>query len=402
MKKKNDYPVDFATFLINIQPQGFVKDISFLNIPLKMTADSVRIDFFGTEAIDKFKDLSTVNYKNKVSRRDRAIALVGYDSALRISELLDLRIQDLSKGTDGEWMILIKSDGQKGTKPEVMMYFFFPETIQILEEYLAVRGEFDPKCDRLFVSNTGGPLGESYGNQFKRHCLGIGVRTYYGKIGTPHHLRHSFATLNIHPLGLALSLDDMVKRLRHIKYETAQRHYIHDNPYLNKMKHDFYRNGAKKKTNREILNEVPWADYEHLMSDDWGVDPSTIAMLRSKHKKASVKASGNGSDNVVISESEAFERLKHLSIPRYALRKFSLEKGVCSADGKKDLCRYGKNFRYSESFIEDLANNWAPAKELMAKLKNITERDFYKGLKERKWRNVKIGKTRYLYKADCL
>lgn len=401
LKKKCDPVVDAVTFCINIKQGEFIKENPFVNISLKKTSDSVRLDFFGKEAIDKLKDLSTVDYADKVDIRDRAMVLVAYDLALRLNEFLALELTDLRKDHDGEWSVRLRSDVQKGIKDEETMYFFFPETKQILEKYLAVRDEFNPKCDRLFLSRDGKDLGAHCRKQFQSHFQKLGIRTYSGNIGSPHLLRHSFATLNVEPLGLALPIYEIMGRLRHARLETARKHYIHNNPYLRKQKHDLYKNRGKKKTIKETLNEVPLADLEHWLSDDLRVEPSVIKAIRSKHKKASVKPGGNESDNVVyLSEPEALDRLKSLTIPVYALRKYGLEKGFAIADGRRDL-RYGKNFRYKQSFIEDLANNWIPAKDLMAKLK-MTENDFYNGLKCHVWRNIKIGKIRYLYKADCL
>ncbi len=403
MKKKDDYTVDAATFFINIQGQGFIINKPFANVSLKKTSNSVRQDFIGKENIDKLKDLSTVDYNDKISVRDRCMALVAYDLTLRIGGFLMLSLPDLHKGTDDEWCTRLRSDIQKGTKEEDIMYFFFPETKEILEKYLAVRDKFHPKTDRLFVSNTGGALGQQHcRRQFNKLCKELGIKTYYGNKATPHHLRHSFATLNIAPLGLALPIYDIMQRLHHTRLEVTERHYIHKNPYLKKLKHDAYKQKAQKKTSMEVLDEISLADLEHWLSDKIGVEPSIIGMIRSKHRKTFMKHIDNPPDNVIyLSEPEALDRLKHLSISAYALRRYGLNKGACMAEGKRDLCRYGKNFRYKEDFIDDLANNWVSAKELVAKFK-MSLSDFYRRLKRNGWRKTKIGKTCYVFKADCV
>ena len=401
LKKKFDTIVDAATFCINIKSQGFIKDNPFVNLSLKKSSNSVRLDFFGKEGIDKLKDLSTVDYTDKVDVRDRAMALFAYDLALRLNEFLALDVADLCKDHDGAWSVRLRSDVQKGIKDEETMYFFFPETTVILEKYLAVRDEFAPKSERLFLSRDGKALGSHYRKQFQAQCQKLGVRTYSGNVGSPHLLRHSFATLNVEPLGLALPIHEIMGRLRHARLETARKHYIHNNPILNKEKHNLYKNRGKKKAAKDILNEVSLPEIEHWLSNDLGVDPSIIAVIRNRHKKSSVKASGNGADDVVyISESQALDRLSKLSISAFPLRQYATGKGVCQTDGKHSL-RYGDSFRYKEDSIDDLANNWIAAKDLVAKLK-MTSTDFYRSLRRKGWRHIKIGRTCYVCKADCL
>jgi integrase len=404
LKKKDDYKSDAATFFINIKGQDFIKNNPFATVSLKKTSNSVRQDFIGRENIDKLKDLSTVDYTDKISVRDRCIALLAYDLALRIRSFLMLSLLDFQKDPDGEWCVRLRPDVQKGTKPEDIMYFFFPETKEILEKYIAIRDKFHPKTNHLFVSSIGGGVLEDHQcrKQFSKLCEGLGIKTYYGNKATPHHLRHSFATLNVEPLGLALPIYEIMKRLHHTRLEVTEHHYIHNNPYLKKLKHDMYKKRAKKRTGTDVLDGVSLADLEHWLSDKIGVEPSIINIIRSKYRKSFIKPIDNATSTVIyLTEAEALERLKHLSISEYSLRKYGLKKGACEAEGKKDLCRYGKNFRYNEGFIDGLANNWVPAKDLISKFK-ISSSDFYRRLKKNGWRQAKIGKTCYVYKADCV
>ena len=391
------------TFFINIKGQGFIKNNPFANVSLKKNAESVRNDFIAFEGIDKLKDLSTVDYNDKISVRDRCVALLAYDLALRIGGFIALDISDLHK-IDDEWGVRLRSEVQKGTKPEDVMYFFFPETTEILEKYLTVRGKFHPKTDHLFVSNTGSGLEDHQcRKQFKQLCQELGIKTYDGNEATPHHLRHSFATLNIEPLGLSLPAYDIMQRLHHTRLDVTMRHYMHNNPYLKKIKHNIQKKNAKKKTSTEVLNEVSLAELEHWLSDTLKVEPAVIGSVRIKHKKAFSKSTIDKEDKdtiIYISEAEAIERLKNLSITAYALRKYSLKKGVCLADGKQNI-RYGKDFKYKEEFIADLAANWVSRQVLMTKM-NLPRSVFYQKVIDGGWRTVKIGKMLYVYKPDCV
>src|SRR5690349_4747247 len=137
------------------------------------------------------------------------------------------------------------------------MYFFFDETKKLLEHYLKnVRKQFGPTTDFLILSNQKGrALSAAHCSmRFRRLCQKAGVQTYYGERPSPHTLRHTFATLNIETIGLGLPLYEMAQRLRHSKVETTRRHYIHNNPYLKKLKIDAFRKNYKKKTPKDVLN----------------------------------------------------------------------------------------------------------------------------------------------------
>jgi site-specific recombinase XerC len=401
-QKKADYKADAATFFMNIKSQRFIKRNPFSDVSLKRNSESMRTDFISKEDIDKLKDLSTVDYEDKTSVRDRLIAILAYDLALRINEFLALKMSDLHKDIDGTWSVTLRSESQKGHKVDDVTYFSFPETSEILERYLAIREKFCPKTDHLFVSKTGDALSQQHCRvRFKELCKKLNIMTYYGNVASPHCLRHSFATLNVEPLGLCMSLHDIAERLRHSRIETTRYHYVHNNPYIKKEKMKRYQKKSKKKTHMEILDETPLPELEHWLSDRVKVEPHIINIIRSKYKKAFVKPIDNAPKDVIyLSEVEALDRIKHLSISAYALRKYGLKKGICLVEGKGDI-RYGRNFRYTESFIDDLANNWVPAKELVAKFK-ISRSDFYRRLKKNGWRKAKIGKACYIYKADCV
>jgi len=405
LKKKQDYLADVATFFINIHGSGFIKNNPFANISLRKSGESVRKDFIPMEDIDKFRDISTVNYKDKTEVRDRLTALLAYDLAMRINEFLALKVSDFRKDPDGEWHVLLRSEIQKGHKDEDIMYFFFDETKELLEAYLKIRDKFTPKTDHFFVSRNGEHMSHPHCRiRFKELCGKLNIKTFYGNSPSPHCLRHSFATLNIEPLGLSLPLYEIMQRLRHTRFEVAKRHYIHNNPYLQKQKHKVYRKRIKKITSTDTLNEIPLADLEHWLSDKLNVEPTIIASIRRRHKKAfSISVIDKGDDNhiIYIPEDEALEKIKHLDIPKCSLRKYGLKKDTCRAEGKSAHCRYGEGFRYKEDFINDLAKNWVLAEILRTKLK-LGHTTFYRNLKNENWHSMQIGKNSYVYKPDCV
>jgi site-specific recombinase XerD len=401
--QKEDYLAHVATFFINIHSQGFIKDNPFSAVSLKMNGGAIRKDFISTEGMEKFRDLSSVDFKDKIDVRDRLIIMLAYDLALRLNELLSIDVTDVKKDADGEWHVVLKSDIQKGQgKDEEIMYFFFNETKELLEAYLTeIRKKFSPATNHLIVSNQGGALCSQHCRvRFKDICARMGIKTFYVNIPSPHVLRHSFATINIEPLGLSLPLYEMAQRLRHARVETTRKHYIHSNPYLQKLKHSVYRRKGIKKTTNDILDEIPLADLEHWLSDKLKVDNHIIKDIRKNHKQQLTGIKDDKSDDgvkIYISEEEVCIKLKDLQIPIISLREYANEKGALTGDGSQ---KYGKVFRYKESFVEELYQNWIYVKTLQKKLR-INHNGFYCILKREKWRTLKIGKRLYINRHDC-
>lgn len=409
VKQKEDYLAHVATFFINIRSNGFIKTNPLSHISLKMNGGAIKKDFITVEGMEKLRNLSTLNFKNKEDVRDRLVVLLGYDLALRISELLALELTDFKKDEQGEWFVSLRPDIQKGHKDEEVMYFFFEETKKLLEHYLKTsRKEFTPTTDYLILSNKkGSNLSAAYCSiRFKNLCQKLGVQTYYGESPSPHTLRHSFATLNIEPIGLALPLYEMVQRLRHSKVETTRRHYIHNNPYLKKIKHVALRKNNKKRTPKDILNEMPLSDIEHWLSDKLALDSSTIRQVRISHKKVFPETQESQVDKkevdntMFISEQDALERLKDLKITDFVLRNYALKKNAVDR-GFSGTNRYGSGFRYRKELIEDLATNWVLA-DAYRERHDMNKMKFYRTLRTEKWRNLRLGKFLYVNKFDCV
>lgn len=401
-----DYLAHTASFFINIKSQGFVKDNPFGDVSLKMAGGAVRKEFISTESMQRLRDLSTVNFKDKIQVRDRLFALLAYDLALRLNEVLGLKLTDVRKDSDGDWLVTLKSEVQKGqNKDEQIMYFFFDETKQLLEVYLnKSRKEFFPETDFLFISNYGTALNSQHcRNQFQRMCSGLSVTTFSGTKPSPHVLRHSFATINIEPLGLSLPLYEMAQRLRHARVETTRKHYIHNNPYLQKIKLRLYRNKVNKRNSRDVLNEIPLADLEHWLSDKLNLESSIVKSIRTNHKKTFNEAQADQQGPAVtkyISEADALDMIKHLCLAPVALRQYAkahkmLEKGFIGT------CRFGTGFRFNEEFINDLSKNWLPRKFVQTKLK-LSPRAFQRLIKKERWRVLRIGKYRLIHKNSVL
>jgi integrase/recombinase XerC len=118
----------------------------------------------------------------KESKRDRAILEFLYDTGMRISELLSLKIKDI----DFKNRIVFV----KGKRGKERMVPVGEKGIKAVEEYLKERPEADAYSP-LFCGRDGKPLSERTVRRIvKKYSLLCGIP----KKVTPHTLRHSYAT----------------------------------------------------------------------------------------------------------------------------------------------------------------------------------------------------------------
>ncbi|HHW40234.1 MAG TPA: tyrosine-type recombinase/integrase [Syntrophomonadaceae bacterium] len=108
--------------------------------------------------------------------RDRAILEVLFTTGVRVSELINIKIEDIVWETRQIWV----REG-KGNKERFVM--FTAECEERLKKYLATRKHDSPY---LFVSRLGKP--------FSRQSIYKIVKKYVQAKGSPHTFRHTFAT----------------------------------------------------------------------------------------------------------------------------------------------------------------------------------------------------------------
>lgn len=148
-----------------------------------------------------------------VGARDAAILEMFYSTGIRLSELIDLRLDDVDFSAS-----TVKVTG-KGAKQRIVP--FGRRAAQALHHYLAVRKELGKKGSDLlpvnvFVSVSGKKMNP-------RSVYGL-VRTYISKVSevqkkSPHILRHSFAT---HLLNRGADLRAVKELLGHESLSTTQ------------------------------------------------------------------------------------------------------------------------------------------------------------------------------------
>ena len=128
------------------------------------------------------KDQTEKILKNAQTTREKLLFTLLYTSGLRISEALDLNIQDMTEGT-------INIRQGKGNQPR--QAYLSKSTEKLLLEYLAERG--NPTSGPVFVTTHGQRL--SYARA--RQLFMDASRNIVNADGTPvtiHQLRHTFCT----------------------------------------------------------------------------------------------------------------------------------------------------------------------------------------------------------------
>lgn len=176
--------------------------------------------FFYEEEMEAL--FQTVSTDVKKGMRDRVILELLYATGIRVSELVNIKIQDLDMQTPG-----VKVLG-KGNKERFVPFGEFCR--QSIEVYLQ---EFKPKLDSdhefLLVNMNGAPITE----RGVRYVLNDVVKRTAGVTEIhPHKLRHTFAT---HMLNQGADLRTVQSLLGHVNLSTTGRYTHVSNEQLKKV-----------------------------------------------------------------------------------------------------------------------------------------------------------------------
>ncbi|MGC1507460.1 tyrosine recombinase XerC [Ketobacter sp.] len=158
--------------------------------------------------VDQVQQLMQIDERDPLSIRDRAILELFYSSGLRLSELLQLKIEHL------DWSEATVRVLGKGNKERVVPVGRL--ALQALQDWLALRDQFAPQDTSLFISKRGTPLHPStVQKRFKQWGIKQGIdRNLH-----PHLLRHSFAS---HILESSGDLRSVQELLGHADISTTQ------------------------------------------------------------------------------------------------------------------------------------------------------------------------------------
>ncbi len=167
-----------------------------------------RVDYLTEEELKKFFD--SIGKRSMRDFRFRALVSILISTGCRISEALNLKIQDID-WKQKEAMIIGK--GNKERK-----IYFTDWSLNCIKEYIKKRG-YEGKF--IFVA-------EGKQNRWDRNDAQRNFRNYRKKLGLPsnitaHTIRHSFATIL---LKKGVSLGHIQVLLGHSDIQTTSRHYL--------------------------------------------------------------------------------------------------------------------------------------------------------------------------------
>ncbi len=155
--------------------------------------------------------ISAPDITTHIGGRDTAMLTLLYATGLRVSELVNLRLQNLDLA---EAVVRVRG---KGGKERIVP--LPPDVLRLLETYCShVRPHFlrDETEDAFFLSNRGHAMTRmQFWNIIKKHCRQIGLPANT----SPHTLRHSFAT---HLLAGGANLRSIQEMLGHSSLAITQ------------------------------------------------------------------------------------------------------------------------------------------------------------------------------------
>jgi len=163
------------------------------------------------------------------STRDRAIMEVLYATGVRVSELINLRLNDIDMR---EGFIRVMGKGRKeGVVP------IGRSAITWLRRYLRERRAGDAGSERIFLNHLGRPISRvGVWKILNGYLKSSGIK----KKASPHTLRHSFAT---HLLEGGADLRAVQEMLGHSDISTTQIYTHLSRDYLKRVHRTFHPRG---------------------------------------------------------------------------------------------------------------------------------------------------------------
>lgn len=158
--------------------------------------------------VDQMGQLLRIDSNDTLALRDKAILELFYSSGLRLSELIQLPMENY---LTQEQTVRVLG---KGNKERVVPVGQAAQ--QAIQQWLQVRDECHPKCSNLFISNRGRPLHPS---TIQKRLQRWGVKQDIDGHIHPHMMRHSFAS---HILESSGDLRAVQELLGHEDISTTQ------------------------------------------------------------------------------------------------------------------------------------------------------------------------------------
>lgn len=185
--------------------------------------------------IEEVNKLLDVNLINKYDYRNKAMLELLYATGLRISELINLKVNDVN------FINNVVICFGKGKKERIVPVD--DNTLKHIKNYLEYRNSFfkgNKYSDYLFLNNVGGKISRQ---GFMKNLRQILLKLNIDKNITPHMLRHSFAT---HMLNNGADLRSIQLLLGHSDISTTK---IYTHISNKKIESDYQKYHPRSKEN---------------------------------------------------------------------------------------------------------------------------------------------------------
>lgn len=191
--------------------------------------------------VEEVNKLLDVNLINKYDYRNKAMLELLYATGLRISELINLKVNDVN------FINNVVICFGKGKKERIVPVD--DNTLKHIKNYLEYRNSFfkgNKYSDYLFLNNAGGKISRQ---GFMKNLRQILLKLNIDKNITPHMLRHSFAT---HMLNNGADLRSIQLLLGHSDISTTK---IYTHISNKKIESDYQKYHPRSKENLWNLKE---------------------------------------------------------------------------------------------------------------------------------------------------
>jgi len=152
---------------------NFCRELDFADIKIKLSSSKISSKlpvFLSHEEI--MQAVESINIKNWLDLRDRAVILFLYASGARVSEAISVNRQDINNG----WLKIRFAKGQKERVVPIAKV-----ATNAIDRYLEARDDLEPT---LFVNYKKNPISRISIFKITKKYLGV----------SPHVLRHSYAS----------------------------------------------------------------------------------------------------------------------------------------------------------------------------------------------------------------
>lgn len=392
--------VELAGMFANWEHAGYLDTNPFGDVDYARTRTRIKADFISMEGIQALLDqVSVMDSLSPVEVRALTYCLLAYDTALRNSELRALNITDFQDNREKDMVtVRVRSETQKGQgKLDRLMLFLFPQTKTALRYYLRhVRPQFEPVDEALFVTNRHRRMSISAADaDVKRMARKLGLQTHGGKDISSHIFRHTFASLNIQPLGLSLSLDEVVDRLRHDDMKTARQVYITNNPYIESKKLEARIDRATSTGDpMDVLDRLPLDMVMAWLKNRIGAPATAIRSIEraaARQEQADLMKARQGGGVFTLKEADAMNLLHMYTISEASLQQYAQEAGI----GRKIQGQW----YYREDVLWELRNEYMLLQEAL-QLLHITRQTVFNRASE--FGKINIGRIALVRKQAVL